>query len=72
MTHVISSVPRSPLTLASRASTTCPNWRCAGVEPALEEVLSDPMVALVMARDRLTADTVRSIAAQARRSLLNG
>ena len=34
----------------------------AGAEPALDEVLADPIVLLVMDRDRLTAEDVRAVA----------
>ncbi|SOD89301.1 hypothetical protein [Caenispirillum bisanense] len=42
----------------------------AGTEPALEELLADPLVHLVLARDGLTVETVRREMLAARRRLL--
>ncbi len=46
----------------------------AGIEPALEEVLSDPIVTLLMARDGLEPGDVRDtvVAAQSRRTGASG
>jgi len=35
-------------------------------EPTLEQMLSDDIVKLVMARDRMTADAMRQLASEAR------
>jgi hypothetical protein len=35
-------------------------WARAGIEPSLDEILSDPIVGVVMARDAVTADEVRA------------
>lgn len=42
----------------------------AGTEPPLEELLADPLVHLVLARDGLTVETVRREMLAARRRLL--
>jgi hypothetical protein len=44
-------------------------WRVAGVEPALSEVLRDPVVHQVMRRDGVTFDELAAVIAQARTSL---
>ena len=44
-------------------------WATAGSEPTLEEVMSDPLVALVMRRDRLTGENVWAAIRIARRRL---
>ena len=36
-------------------------WAGAGVEPSLEEILADPIIGMVMQRDAVTADEVRSV-----------
>jgi hypothetical protein len=36
-------------------------WRDPGIEPSLEDVLSDPLVHLVMRRDRLSVADVRQV-----------
>ena len=46
-------------------------WATAGCEPTLEEVMSDPLVALVMRRDRLTRENVWAAIRVARRRLRN-
>jgi hypothetical protein len=38
-------------------------------EPALEDVLDDPIIRLLMARDRLAVEDVRGLAASAKRKL---
>jgi len=35
------------------------SWTTAGVEPTLDEMLADPIVQLVMRRDRIAAGDVR-------------
>jgi hypothetical protein len=37
------------------------DWRRAGTELSLEEMMADPMVHLVMRRDGLTPDDVRTV-----------
>lgn len=44
-------------------------WRCAGVEPALGDLLNDPLTALVMRRDGIGRDDVMAAVAEARRRL---
>ncbi len=36
-------------------------WRDPGIEPSLEDVLSDPLVHLIMRRDRLSVADVRQV-----------
>jgi hypothetical protein len=36
-------------------------WAGAGIEPSLEEILSDPIVAMIMESDSVTADEVRAM-----------
>jgi hypothetical protein len=48
--------------VARRGSRAPSPWSRAGAEPALDEVLADPIVLLVMDRDRLTAEDVRAVA----------
>jgi len=48
------------------------NWARAGVEPALEEVMADPVVHLVMRRDGLTAKDVRAVLETVRRQHARG
>ena len=43
------------------------DWRRAGVELALHEVKAEPIVHLVMRRDRLTADDVWAVVEEVRR-----
>jgi hypothetical protein len=38
-------------------------------EPSIEDILSDPVTRLVMARDGLTDDIMRAVIAEARRRL---
>lgn len=49
------------LTCATRETTTTPRAICAEwrAEPALDDILSDPVVHMVMARDGLDPDDVR-------------
>ena len=45
---------------------TCPGgtrWLAAGKEPALAELLADPLVALVMRRDGVSQSQLRSLVA---------
>jgi hypothetical protein len=44
-----------------------PDWRRAGVELALHEVMAEPIVHLVMRRDRLTDDDVWAVVEEVRR-----
>ena len=46
-----------------------PDWSGAGIEPALADVMNDPLVRLVMRRDSLTPDQVWSVVNAARRRL---
>ena len=34
------------------------HWKQGGIEPEVEELLTDPIVALVLRRDRITLDDV--------------
>ena len=43
------------------------DWRRAGVELALHEVMAAPIVHLVMRRDRLTADDIWAVVEEVRR-----
>ncbi|WP_147274825.1 hypothetical protein [Ferruginivarius sediminum] len=45
------------------------DWRDAGVEPPLEDILSDPIVGLVARRDGLSTGDIRSAVFQARNAL---
>ncbi len=42
-------------------------WRRGGVEPGIEELLTDPIVGLVLQRDRITLDDVWAVIYKARR-----
>jgi len=42
----------------------------AGVEPALEELMTEPIIGALMARDRVRPDEVRALLAAARQSLV--
>lgn len=42
-------------------------WRRGGVEPRIEELLTDPIVGLVLQRDRITLDDVWAVIHKARR-----
>ena len=42
------------------------DWRHAGIEPAIDEMLADPIVLAVMRRDRIGEQDVRRAMAQAR------
>jgi hypothetical protein len=44
-----------------------PDWRRAGVELALHEVMAEPIVHLVMRRDHLTVDDVWAVVEEVRR-----
>ena len=55
--------------LAERYDAVNRNWMEAGVEPVLCEVLSDPLVHLVMRRDGVTQSELRGVVAQARTTL---
>lgn len=46
-----------------------PDWSSAGIEPRVQEILEDPIVRLVMRRDRLAAADVRAVIDEARRRL---
>lgn len=46
-----------------------PDWSEPGVEPALADVMNDPIVHLVMRRDSLTPDEVWSVVNTVRRLL---
>lgn len=43
------------------------DWRHAGIELALHEVMAEPIVHLVMRRDHLTADDVWAVIEEVRR-----
>jgi hypothetical protein len=44
------------------------NWRQAGIEPAIEEMLADPIVHAIWRRDRIGETEVRQAIARARRA----
>jgi hypothetical protein len=46
-------------------------WKFAGREPSLGEMMNDPLVHLVMARDNLSAHAVGQEMAQAKATLQN-
>lgn len=48
---------------------TGPDWSRPGIEPSLEDVLEDPIVHLVMRRDRLTPGDVLKAIEDVRRRL---
>jgi len=45
------------------------DWAAAGVEPSLEDLLSDPVTHLVMKRDQVTMNEVIQTIAEARQRL---
>lgn len=54
----------------SRGRTgTKPDWSRAGIEPRLDEILNDPIVHLLMRRDRLTPSDVWGAIEDVRRGL---
>ncbi len=42
------------------------DWRQAGIEPAIEDMLADPIVHAIMRRDRIGEHDVRAAIARAR------
>ena len=46
-------------------------WREVGEEPALDEVLADPIVHLVMRRDGIEIAELRDVIARARAALIS-
>jgi hypothetical protein len=44
-------------------------WQKAGIEPALDDLLNDPIVALVMRRDNVSQDALFAIVTQAQTAL---
>lgn len=44
------------------------NWRQAGIEPAIEEMFTDPIVHAIWRRDRIGETEVRQAIARARRA----
>jgi hypothetical protein len=54
------------------AATQLKNYAVSGVEPALSEVLDDPIVHLVMARDGVTRGNLELLVEQVRRDRLDG
>ncbi|MFI4987606.1 MAG: hypothetical protein ACHQF3_09200 [Alphaproteobacteria bacterium] len=51
------------------ASLGRPSWRCAGTEPALSDVLADPLVRLVMRRDGVSLPHLSAVIARAQAGL---
>ena len=47
----------------------CQPWDCPGIEPALCEVLADPLVHAVMRRDGVSRAALESVIAGAQRRL---
>jgi len=45
----------------ARRASAADMWRDPGVEPSLEDVLSDPLVNLIMRRDHLSVADVRQM-----------
>ena len=46
-------------------------WRQAGKEPAIEDMLADPLVHLVMQRDCVSIDQLRAVIVRAQVALRN-
>lgn len=44
-------------------------WAPAGVEPTVEDLMADPLTAMIMRRDRIGADEVMAAVTAARRAL---
>jgi hypothetical protein len=55
--------------VAKTFECTRQTYRSAGVEPRLDEVLADPLVHLVMARDGVGLAELRAVVADAQRRL---
>ncbi len=69
--HALFAKPR-PATPALSVTATRPDpdyWGPAGVEPTVEELMADPMTALVMRRDRIGPAEVMEAVQNARRAL---
>lgn len=64
------SILRDIVTLPRLAPSRDP-WAKAGIEPRLEEVLADPVVHLVMRRDRVSERELRAVIERARARLSN-
>lgn len=45
-------------TTESATQMTTQRWRDGGIEPSLEELLSDPIMSILLDHDRLTRDDV--------------
>jgi hypothetical protein len=70
MFRSIPPTPRPSSVLPSAAPLPTPDrWDRADVEPALHDLLSDPMTALVMQRDGIRREHVLDAVATARRHL---
>ncbi len=62
----------SPLSRSTHAPWPGARWRAAGQEPALDEVLADPLVHAVMQRDGVTPSALRAVVAAAQAKLRRG
>lgn len=65
-------MPHTPLPFGSRSATfaLAPHrWAVSGVEPALCDILADPLVHLVMRRDGVTPAALRAVLTGARTRL---
>ena len=65
-----------PQAIYGAAETACPDsavpWGKAGSEPEISDVLSDPLVHLVMRRDGVTLPALRAVVAAAQGKLRRG
>jgi hypothetical protein len=70
MSHCVISLDlratRSPARRASVVASDGDHWTRAGAEPALEELLADPVLHLVMRRDGVSPGELRAVIAAAR------
>lgn len=60
-------IGKRSLAAFSRQSAAC--FFGAGIEPRLDDMLSDPIVAMVMRRDRVSPDDVMSVMRAAAKSV---
>jgi|GEM_PF-1727157 len=68
--HALFATPRPATPVRPTAPAYDPDyWGPAGVEPTVEELMADPMTALVMRRDRIGPAEVMDAVHKARRAL---
>ena len=48
--------------------TTTQHWRTGGIEPTVQDLMSDPIMALMLRHDRITPDDVWAAIRGARRT----